>query len=639
MWARSIMFKIFGMKTFVISLFFGLNIGLLVAQSPYDAALIPDDLFRDADVVVRLHTLTFEVQNPGEAIETEHKVITLLNTNAATEQVFWYGKFQSIKEIEGVVYDSNGKKVRKLSKSDIKDRKSFEQFFVDDYRYKLLEFPRLSFPYTIEYKVVKQHKGLLHYPVFNPQASSNSAIESATFEVIAPDSLQVRFKETNVLPTHKTGPMRWGFQHIKAFKPEPFLPLSYSNSPTVLSAPTSFRIEGYEGDLSSWASFGKFIQKLNAEKVELPNATKFALLKLTTGCPDATCKAQRLYDYLQNTTRYYFVGLGIGGWQPMPASEVDKFKYSDCKGLSNYMVAMLEAVGVPAYYALIRASAEQQKDLTLDFPNAWFNHATLCIPMPKDTIWLECTSQNQSFGYLSDFTDDRLALVVFPEGGKILQTPRYDETVNTIHRTLSITLAADGSASVRASNIYRGLAQDTLTYLAGLHTLERRKKLYASIPLNDFEITDDSISFSKDRIPSVAQNLSLQVQRFASLSGKRLFVPTQIYAAGLRIPVLNSARKFPVQAHSRGFTEENTLTFLLPDGFSVENAPIPISLDSAFGHFEMFVQQSPGQVQVYHKFLLNNSIQPKEKYLELETFLKQVSKAFQTKLVLVNEAK
>ncbi len=55
---------------------------------------------------------------------------------------------------------------------------------------------------------------------------------------------------------------------------------------------------------------------------------------------------------MQDKTRYISVQIGIGGWKPMLADDVNKLGYGDCKGLTNYTKALLEAVDVPSYYTL-----------------------------------------------------------------------------------------------------------------------------------------------------------------------------------------------------------------------------------------------------------------------------------------------
>ena len=41
--------------------------------------------------------------------------------------------------------------------------------------------------------------------------------------------------------------------------------------------------------------------------------------------------------------------------------------------------------------------------------------------MPGDTIWLDCTSNDDPFNFLGDFTDDRLALQVDESGGTLVR--------------------------------------------------------------------------------------------------------------------------------------------------------------------------------------------------------------------------
>jgi transglutaminase-like putative cysteine protease len=44
-------------------------------------------------------------------------------------------------------------------------------------------------------------------------------------------------------------------------------------------------------------------------------------------------KAKKIYQYLQNKTRYISVQIGIGGFQPVTAADVDRLGYGDCKGI------------------------------------------------------------------------------------------------------------------------------------------------------------------------------------------------------------------------------------------------------------------------------------------------------------------
>src|SRR5690606_16810927 len=97
----------------------------------------------------------------------------------------------------------------------------------------------------------------------------------------------------------------------------------------------------------------------------------------------------------------------------------------DCKGLTNYTLALLKAVGVESHYAVVEAG-RAKIDLEEDFPTlAQGNHVILAIPHKGGYHWLDCTSQYLPFGYIGDFTDDRKAFVVTPEGGEIVGTTAY----------------------------------------------------------------------------------------------------------------------------------------------------------------------------------------------------------------------
>mgnify|MGYP001126063175 FL=1 len=97
--------------------------------------------------------------------------------------------------------------------------------------------------------------------------------------------------------------------------------------------------------------------------------------------------------------RYISVQIGIGGWKPISAEEVDENKYGDCKGLTNYTKALLRTVGIESNYCVVSAGSEI-KDISEDFPSMQGNHVILNIPQEgKSDLWLECTSQDTPFNF------------------------------------------------------------------------------------------------------------------------------------------------------------------------------------------------------------------------------------------------
>ena len=317
--------------------------------------------------------------------------------------------------------------------------------------------------------------------------------------------------------------------------------------------------------MKSWQSLSAFLSKLGEGRMELTAEKKAFLKNLVADCTDIPCKVENIYEHLQTTTRYFSIQLGIGGWQPIAATDVEKRKYSDCKGLSNYMVAMLAAVGVEGRYLIIKAG-EDEKLQYEDFPNAQFNHAIACVPMEKDTIWLECTSQSQACGFMGSFTNDRMALLVSPEGGKIVHTPIYDEKVNFIHKKGFVKVGLEGEATAEATILYSGIKQDIASQLSEVNADTRKKYVYETLKIDNATINNMSFSRQKTRIPIVEQKLNLTIEPLASNSGKRLFLPINVFSKWTKVDVEDWVNKEQRKLMSREATP------LLMYGFEPERA-------------------------------------------------------------------
>src|SRR6185369_10049796 len=100
--------------------------------------------------------------------------------------------------------------------------------------------------------------------------------------------------------------------------------------------------------------------------------------------------------------------------------------------------------GIRSDYTLIH-SGDEENYMTDDFPSSQFNHVILCVPLQKDTVWLECTSQTLNPGYLSSFTCDRNVLLVDENGGTLVKTPRYDYNQNLQVRKTNATVSEEGN--------------------------------------------------------------------------------------------------------------------------------------------------------------------------------------------------
>ncbi len=615
------------------------------ADGLYPAAAIPEAMRRNAYAVIRLHETTFTVKSAGEAVEKVHYVVTVLNERGkgqAKMNVF-YDKLHRVENVQGALYDEFGRQVSRLKKADIQDVGLEDAgTFVGDNRAKMAEFMRIQYPYTVEFEYEVTTHNLIFYPVWQPQDDDEVSIEKASFKVLMPAGMDLRYKELNVpakaaVTTVATGKQyEWNVSNLPTFQWEKQSLSSNVQVPVVYTAPTDFEVQGYKGNMRTWADAGKFYYTLNHNRDGLSEEMKQKIRQVVAGETDVTKKTKRIYEYLQANTRYVGIQLGIGGWQTFTALEVTDKGYGDCKALSNYTKAMLKTVGIESYCTLVNAGKDESEVMT-DFPNLYFNHVIVCVPTPKDTIWLECTDQNGAFGYQGTFTGNRHALVTTPTGGKLVKTTRYQASDNLQNRRIDIAVDENGDAKAAIRTVYTGEQQEEINGIMHYLGVEDQKKaLYRRIDIPSFEIDRFSLSAKKDRIPSVTETLSLTVRKCASKSGTRLFVTPNLMNAISQVPSKAENRKTEFVLRS-GYQNADTVVYQLPKGYGVEFLPDDVRMESKFGTYAASLQSSDGQVVYTRHVTVNRGRHPAAAYNEWVEFSRKIAKADKAQMVLVNK--
>ena len=211
---------------------------------------------------------------------------------------------------------------------------------------------------------MKCNNGLIGYLPFVPQAEFNQGVEKATYRIELPAGQGCRYRELNtqgkgIEVKESTGAD--GQQVIEAtaskLSPiikEPFGPDFAELFPRVYFAPSAFKYDKSEGDMSSWQKYGEWQYQLLDGRDLLTEPFRAKLHELTASYTTDRDKVKAIYDYLAKTTRYVSIQLGIGGLQPIAAADVCRTGFGDCKGLSNYTRAMLKELGIAP---LIQSSA------------------------------------------------------------------------------------------------------------------------------------------------------------------------------------------------------------------------------------------------------------------------------------------
>ena len=602
-------------------------------KTKYPVAEIPDELIGNADAVIRNASYTYEYQAVNRAIENYSMAITILKESALSRSVLseYYNSFTKISNIEMIVYDKDGNKVKKLSQEDIYDQSAISGFSIyEDSRLKIADPKYSNYPFTVEYSYSRKYNSTYHFPSWYVIDAFNLSVEHSEFKVITPGDYQLRYLEKNMPVKVEQSNIdglniySWKVNNFKAFKYEPMSPPSDLWVPHVLTAPARFAIDNYEGDLSTWESFGSFYYQLNKSQNNIPEETVNKVRSLLTDSMSVYEKVSTIHKFAQDKNRYISVQAGIGGIQPFDAATVDRLSYGDCKALTNYTMSLLKALDINCNYTLVQAG--NTSSVTPDFPSDHFNHVFLSIPNETDTLWVECTNSHSPCGFIGDFTDDRYVLVVKENQSEIVKTPSYSSEENQQILKGKVEIGLHGDALADLSYNYKGAQYPQQFALTLLDEKDRKKRITQSISAPNFELDSFNINVKFDRKPELQKDLNIYLFNFVSKVGERMLFKLNTLNTQTYIPPYARGRKTPLYIR-RNYSEKDSIEYLIQENMVIEAIPDPVEIHSSFGVYKNQTKIDGNSIY-YHRFLeINKGTYPKEQYNEFREFLEKVAKA------------
>lgn len=607
----------------------------------YDVKLIPDSLLYNSKAVIRMEKNIIEIERNDKAKEEITYAITILNKNGIKNAEFikYYNSFTKITNIKAIIYDKNGKKVKKIPFDKIYDYSAISGFSLyEDNRVKYIDPNFRSYPFTIEYTYTVNYNGLLNYPVWEPYEDFNISVMNSEIDVITDNKTKLRYysKNLDIKPSIASKKDKliysWKLTNLKSLEKESYCPDFLEYTPVLFLAPSNFSIDNYDGSMETWQEFGKWINDLNYGRNKLPDETKTYIKTLVKDCKNLYDSVATVYKYMQKKTRYVSVQEGIGGWQPFKAETVDKLGYGDCKSLANYTKSLLDVAGIKSNYILIKAG-ENTANINSKFPSNQFNHAIVCVPSKKDTIWLECTNPNIPAGYLGTFTDDRDALLITSDGGKIVHTPALTSKENKRIRKTEVSLNSDGNGTAAIHTKYTGLFFDNIFYITQMDDKDKKELIRKNISFANFDITNFKYEFEKSRLPVIHETLDLKIRECAAKMGNLLMVDVTTINKINRIPEHLDERKSNIYI-KRPTTEIDSIIINYPENYISETIPKNITINSNFGDYTLDFFPDNDKILCVRTLKINKGNYSPNRYNDFVEFNKKLYKADNAKLVL-----
>ncbi|WP_421872568.1 DUF3858 domain-containing protein [Marinoscillum sp.] len=601
---------------------------------------VPDSIKRNSNEIVLIDETEFEILDIGKTRELHHYQAVIVNSKASDRNIvtLGYDEFTSISNAEVIISTVGGEEIERYKLKDFRDFSEKGSNLASDNRSKYLK-PLAQTPYLIEVTYELEHNGSLFYPTWVPQSDEHQAVVSARLKIIS-KNIPFRYKAIGMSEPSITndGTFTWEINGLKPFEYENYSPQYYHYTPMLYTAPNDFVMDNLQGNMSSWENLGKWQYELMKDQNTLSESVIEEVKAMIPEEASELDKMRIVYEYVQNNTRYVSIQLGIGGWKPFDSQFVHEKKYGDCKALSFYTKSLLEAVGIQAYYTLINAGPSKREPFS-DFPARVFNHVIVTVPTAKDTVWLECTSQTNPFGYLGTFTSDRNALMVTENGGTLIRTKRYGAKENEQQTITTIDIKEDGQATVALSRKYAGLEIGNNRFSAAIHASEDEQTKWFYDNHSWGSVTVASLNLTKptsEIIPKGQMDVELVIDNFASVSSNRMFLSPFRFTNLTWMDVKNNERtrdlviKYP-------FTQTDTVFIKLPAKLAPENLPKDTQTSTKFGTFDLKVNASEDGIELIRQFQLNQGSYSTAEYADFREFIRAVQKSDRQKIVMLDK--
>ena len=396
---------------------------------------------------------------------------------------------------------------------------------------------------------------------------------------------------------------------------------------------------------TNWEQMAGWYLNLTNGRHDSSPEIKQQVTALTASAPTQLAKMKLLAQFVQEQVRYVAIELGIGGYQPHPATSIFSHRYGDCKDKATLMISMLHEIGVDAYYVPINA---ERGAVGPDTPaNAYaFNHVIVAVKLSDDMadpslvailhhpkygqlLFFDPTNHLTPFGEIGGYLQGNYGLLVTPTGGELLQLPTEPATLNSIQRTAKLTLDSFGTLYGSVVEVRTGdrARVERGRLLASSKTSDQVKPIESllSSSLTNYHITAASIANLHKNDQPFGFDYSFQASNYAKSAGDLLLVRPRVLGIKTN-PVLETkeTRHFPIE-FAGTFRDTDNFEITIPPGYTVDELTQPVDVDYDFASYHASSKVDGNVIRYTRTFEMKEVSVPVSHAAELKKFYRIIA--------------
>lgn len=571
----------------------------------------------------------------GLLTQTFHEIQWLLDSTAAEQRgeyrISWFPSREQLEVHrarthlpDGRVIDAAPEAYHRVSPSDTSTANVYS-----DSQVLVISLPQIQPGAAIEVQYTKRMKSTLTEREWWSSWTFNAPwpMVESRFVLQSPAEARVSIGDTSLTPNPEKRQdgdwttYTWIGTHLPAVREEPASPAKGALRGLV-------RVSSY----ASWDEIASWFHGLVKPQVELDETAKQTVARLVDGAGDDWERTRRIYDYLQSTSRYVAVALGITSFQPRRALDTFRDGYGDCKDRGTLLIAMLRAAGIRALPAFVATRDHGGIQHGAPSPGQ-FNHFIVYLPdlaaPEKEGLapgapgtFVDATTEHNDLGILPAAVQGIEAFVIDDGRGTFIQTPVSRPRENTRGLERTVEVLPDGAALITDDASGHGhFATWFRDVLARYDEQARKELVHRSVRAEFPKAAEIDYRFTGVDAPGETprDHETFRVDGLAQRVGRSRVLSLDLLDSVEDILPLSPVpdRTLAYEADVP-FVLEEKLTLTLQGEQSFLEWPEPVSLDTPHASLEITFtpdQDHPGKALIVEgRFVLRDRIIPVEDY-------------------------
>ncbi|MGH9771954.1 MAG: DUF3857 domain-containing transglutaminase family protein [Candidatus Acidiferrales bacterium] len=384
-----------------------------------------------------------------------------------------------------------------------------------------------------------------------------------------------------------------------------------------------------------WTRIGEWYTQLAAPQSEGPADIANASRALTSPNADFMDRIQKVAGFMQQRIRYVGIEIGIGGYRPHPAEEVYRNRYGDCKDKVTLLISMLDAVGVRATWVMVdhnRGVVDptvpsligDHMIAAVEIPRGYQNPALKAVVTAKTGkryLLFDPTNPYVPIGLLPTYLQGGYGLLIAGANSQDIALPVLNPDSDTVDRTASFTLGADGSLTGDVTVKRLGASSDDLRqWFAMSSDTDKRQSLEDSLrsDFSSFQAGDEQVENARKLNQQLTLHYHVAALSYAKNAGNLLLVRPRVVGSDA-FHLEDSPRRYPIEFSSTGDWRD-TFDVKIPAGYTVDDLPDPVNVNTAFASYHSDVKFKGGVQQYSREYTVKKLELDADQYPALRKF-------------------